>query len=61
MSEELSHLKTLKDTFQEAYLQLLHQHPLNQISVKQIVLHAINNVIIFSPLCESESFTTFHS
>ena len=33
-------MKTLKDTFQKAYLQLLHQHPPNQISVKQIVLAA---------------------
>ena len=40
MSEELSHLKSLKNTFQEAYLQLLHQYTPNQISVKQIVLAA---------------------
>ena len=40
MSEELSHLNSLKNTFQEAYLQLLHQHPPTQVSVKQIVLVA---------------------
>ena len=40
MSEELSHLKTLKETFQEAYLQLLHLYSPHQISVKQIVLAA---------------------
>ena len=37
MSEELSQLKTLKNTFLKAYLQLLHQYSPNQISVKQIV------------------------
>ena len=40
MSKELSHLKTLKNTFSEAYIQLLHQYSPNQISVKQIVLAA---------------------
>lgn len=33
-------MKSLKDTFQEAYLQLLLQHTPNEISVKQIVLAA---------------------
>lgn len=37
MSGELSQLKTLKNTFCNAYLQLLHQYCPNQISVKQIV------------------------
>lgn len=40
MSKELSHLKTVKQQFCDAYLQLLLQHEPAYISVKQIVLVA---------------------
>lgn len=37
MSKELSHLKTLKHIFRDAYLQLLHKYSPAEVSVKQIV------------------------